>query len=426
LIDAVISSSTEPACSQQHSRRVQWLCRGGMICIAIVAHLLPIYLVTFSATFGGTGGLSDKQHGLIGSVFFAGLIAAMLVTGPAADRLGAKAFVLLGHAMVAGGLLLLAAAPTYLALLLAVGFMGLGAGILDMILSPIVAALLPEQRTSAMNWLHAFYSMGAVATTLVGAMLTPALGRLVTAGEEMIPGAAGLAERWPTVGWRVVCLLLTAVPVALLVGFARVRIPALVAEDTARTPVRSLLGSRTFLVLLAAMLLAGASEAGMVQWLPTYAERGLGYPAWAAGLGLTAFSVAMAIGRIASGAIGRRISPVRLLMASGSAAAVLYLVAASSPSATVALLACAIMGLAASCFWPTMLAVTADRFPAGGATMYAILAAFGNAGGTVSLAIGAVADRSSLHVAIGAAAICPLLLVLLLARLHNQPSRNCR
>lgn len=393
-----------------------------MICIAIVAHLLPIYLVTFSATFGGAGGLSDKQLGLVGSVFFAGLIAAMLVTGPAADRLGAKAFVLLGHGMVAGGLLMLAAAPTYLALLLAVGFLGLGAGILDMILSPIVAALVPGQRTSAMNWLHAYYSMGAVATTLAGAMLTPALGRLVAASAGLVPGAAGLAERWPTTGWRVVCLLMTAVPILLMVGFARIRIPSLVAEDTARTPVRSLLTSRTFLVLLAAMLLAGAGEAGMAQWLPTYAERGLGYPAWAAGLGLTAFSVAMAIGRIASGAIGRHFSPVRLLMVGGSVATVLYLVAAFSPSSAVALLACTTMGLAASCFWPTMLAVTADRFPAGGATMYAILAAFGNAGGTVSLAIGAVADRSDLHVAIGAAAVCPLLLVLLLAHLPDRPA----
>ena len=117
-----------------------------------------------------------------------------------------------------------------------------------------------------------------------------------------------MAERWPTIGWRIVCLLMTAVPILLLAGFARIRIPALVAGDTARTPVRALLGSGTFRVLLAAMLLAGASEAGMAQWLPTYAERGLGYPAWAAGLSLTAFSVAMAIGRIASGAISRHLS----------------------------------------------------------------------------------------------------------------------
>ena len=192
----VISSRTEPACRRQDSQRAQWLCRGGMICIAIVAHLLPIYLVAFSTTFGGVGGLSDKQLGLIGSVFFAGLIVAMLVTGPAADRLGAKAFVLLGHALVAGGLLMLAAAPTYRVLLLAVAVMGLGAGILDMILSPIVAALLPEQRTSAMNWLHAFYSMGAVATTLVGAMLTPAMGRLVAAGE----GSSQAWRAWLSAG----------------------------------------------------------------------------------------------------------------------------------------------------------------------------------------------------------------------------------
>lgn len=397
----------------QNQQRTQWLCRGGMACAALVAHVIPMYLVAFSVTFGGAEGLSDKHLGLIGSVFFAGLIVAMLVTGPAADRFGAKAFVLLGHAMVAGGLLVLSMAPTYQALLLAVGFMGLGAGILDMILSPIVAALLPEQRTSAMNWLHAFYSMGAVATTLIAAVLTPALGRLVAAS-SFILSLADLAKQWPTMGWRVVCLLMTVVPVLLFAGFLKSRIPPLVSERAHRSPVGSLLASRTFLILLAAMALAGASEAGMAQWLPAYAERGLGYSAWVAGLSLTAFSVAMAIGRIVAGTISQRFLPIRLLMVSSFAAATLYVVAAVSPSSTVALLACTAMGFAASCFWPTMLAVTADRFPAGGATMYAILAAFGNAGGIISLAIGAIADAYSLRVSIAAVAICPLLLMLLL------------
>ena len=41
-------------------------------------------------------------------------------------------------------------------LLAAAALMGCGAGILDMVLSPIVSALEPERRTWAMNWLHSF------------------------------------------------------------------------------------------------------------------------------------------------------------------------------------------------------------------------------------------------------------------------------
>ena len=91
LVDMVISSRTEPACRRQDSQRSTVAVPRRDDLHRYRPHtLLPIYLVAFSTTFGGVGGLSDKQLGLIGSVFFAGLIVAMLVTGPAADRLGAK------------------------------------------------------------------------------------------------------------------------------------------------------------------------------------------------------------------------------------------------------------------------------------------------------------------------------------------------
>jgi hypothetical protein len=43
--------------------------------------------------------------------------------------------------------------------------------------------------------------------------------------------------------------------------------------------------------------------------------------------------------------------------------------------------ACILVGLTGSCLWPTTLAVAADRYPHGGATMFALLGALGNFGG---------------------------------------------
>ena len=57
-------------------------------------------------------------------------------------------------------------APDYGTLGLAVFWLGFGAGILDMILSPVVAVLNPNRRSAAMNWLHSFYCVGAVVTIL--------------------------------------------------------------------------------------------------------------------------------------------------------------------------------------------------------------------------------------------------------------------
>ena len=384
------------------------LCYGGMIAIAIGINLPPIYLTTFSQTFGGTGGLSTEQLGWIGTLLFAGLVAGLLVAGPLADRWGARAFVLIGTSLIAGGLGIVASSPSYAMLLFAATFLGVGAGVMDMILSPIVAALRPDHRTSAMNWLHSFYSIGAVLTTLIGAV------------------AIRLAPHWPIFGWRNVFLAGIIVPIVVFLGFTRAMVPPLVAQDKQRTSAWVLLSKLSFWAAMLAMMLAGASELGMAQWLPAYAEEGLKYPKSTAALALTGFSLAMAAGRMAGGLISRHIRPLRLLVASCAVTAVLYLVGAWCPLPSVALAACVMLGLAVSSLWPTTLGVTADRFPHGGATMFALLAAFGNTGGIINLAIGSIGQHRGLHTAMACVAICPaaMLIILVWLGLHTRDERR--
>ncbi len=372
------------------------LCYLGMVAIAIGVNLPPIYLTTFSNTFGGPAGLTSEQLGWIGTLLFAGLVAGLLIAGPLADRLGARVFVLLASGLIAAGLGIVAAAPSYAFLLFAATFLGVGAGVMDMILSPIVVALGPEHRTSAMNWLHSFYSIGAVLTTLGGSI------------------AIRLAATRPIFGWRGVFLAGIVVPLVVLIGFTRAYVPPLVARDKQRTSARVLLGHLSFWAAMLAMLLAGATELGMAQWLPAFAEEGLQYPKSTAALALTGFSLTMAIGRLTGGLISRHVRPLRLLIASCAAAAGLYLLGAYCPVRPVALAACVMTGLAVSALWPTTLGVTADRFPLGGATMFALLAAFGNMGGTINLAIGSIAQHKGLHAAIACVAICPVAMIVIL------------
>ena len=114
--------------------------------------------------------MTQEQLGRLGAVAFIGLVVGILITGPLADRFGAKAFALLGNALLAIGLGVTGWSPTYGVLLAATFGLGLGAGILDMVLSPVVAAINPERRAAAMNWLHSFYCVGAVVTVVVGTL----------------------------------------------------------------------------------------------------------------------------------------------------------------------------------------------------------------------------------------------------------------
>lgn len=371
-----------------HARRLTWLCYGAMMCLAVGLNLLPVFLTALSAFYGGVEGLSGEELGRLGALAFAGLVVGIVVTGPLADRYGAKPFAQLGNALTVVALVAAALAPTYATLGVALFVLGLGAGLLDMVLSPVVAALNPARRAAAMNWLHSFYCVGAAVTILAGTLAL----------------RAGL-------GWRGACLVLAPLPLVLIVMFAPLRFPAMSTEG-ARTPLRSLLGDRWFWGALVAIFLGGATEIGMAQWLPAYAETRLGYAPWVGGAALLAFSVAMALGRMVVGALGGRGEPHRIMAWGCGASVLLFLVGSFSPLTPLALAACVAAGFTGSCLWPTMLAVAADRHPEGGATMFGALAALGNAGGIVMpWLVGAVADASNLSWGLATSALAPALML---------------
>ena len=369
------------------------LCYGGMMVLALAMNLTPVYLTTFGETFGGASRLSEEQLGRIPAVMYISLVSGILVSGPLADRWGAKRFAMLGLLLACAGLVFLGMARNYAMLLTAGAILGFGAGILDMVLSPIVSILEPERRASALNWLHSFYCTGAVCTTLIGS-----------------------AALYLHIPWRAVAISVAAFPAALLLGFAPLRVPPLVHENAEREPLRVLLAQPYFLAALAAILLAGAGEIGMAQWLPAYAELGLGYSKATGGLALTGFSMGMVAGRILAAIAGRKFRPVPLMITCCSGSVVLYLTGCFFPYAPVALLACAGVGFTGSCLWPTTLGVTADRFPDGGASMFALLAASGNAGCTIiPWIIGIVAGATNLHYGLATAALCPAIMILVLS-----------
>lgn len=364
------------------------LCYGAMMSLAIGLNLLPVFLTTLSRTYGGEAGLSAEQLGRLGGVAFGGVVLGILITGPMADRWGTKMFAQGGNALIALSLVAMAFAPDYTFLTIAVFFLGLGAGVLDMVLSPIVAALNPRNRASALNWLHSFYCVGAAVTVIAG---SAALG-------------AGL-------GWKGACLSLLVLPAGLIAAFTPMAFPP-VAHESAKLPVTGLLRERWFQLAVLGLFLGGATELGMAQWLPAYAETSLGFSTVISGASLALFSIAMALGRMAAGVIGTRMSPFHLMAWSCGTTIVFFLAGSFLPHAGAALTACILAGFTGSCLWPTMLGVAADRYPRGGATMFGFLAAVGNAGGIfMPWAVGWIADRSWLAWGLAISALAPLVML---------------
>jgi MFS family permease len=371
------------------------LCWAAMMSLAIGLNLLPLCLISLSRSFGGAHGLDKEQLGRLGAIAFVGVVSGVLVCGPLADRLGAKLFALGGCVLIAIGLILVACAPAYGYLGAGCLVLGLGSGMLDMVLSPVVAALVPERRSAAMNLLHSFYCIGAAVTLLIGALALHA-----------------------GIGWRGIFLLLLPLPVVTAVSFMPLSFPKLVTSR-GRTPFRALVNRRYFQIALVVIFLGGATELGLAQWLPAYAETTLHYAPWVGGAALLGFSVAMAVGRIVAGIIGNRCDPYAILIVSAASSVALMLLGAFIPSASVALGACILAGFTGSCLWPTVLAVVADRYPDGGAIMFAALGALGNAGGIVMpWMVGMLGDHYGLRIGLGTCALAPLVMLALVVRLR--------
>lgn len=371
-----------------------------MMSLAIGVNLTPIFLVSIQHSFPGlTGaGLTQEELGRLGSATFGGIVLGILVTGPLADRFGAKIFSLLGNALLCCGLLVTAWSPTYSILLCSNFLLGLGAGILDMVLSPIVSALNPDNRASSMNWLHSFYCVGATLTVV-----------------------AGTVALQSGISWRLASLLLLALPVVLIFALGAVKFPAMVAEGGERLPLKSLFRNWWFVGALCAIFLGGATELGMTQWLPAYAEISLKYPQWVGGAALFFFSVAMAIGRMGIGALSTKVDSFTIMAWGSGLSIILFLLGSFIPVGPLALVACVLVGLTGSCLWPTMLAVTADRYPNGGATMFGALAAFGNTGGIfMPWVVGAIADHSNLHWGLAVSALAPFFMLPIVIALGSR------
>ena len=370
------------------SSRAIWLCNGGMLCIAFVGSLIPVYLTTFGETFGG---LSKHELGQIPATMFIGAFVGILLSGPLADRLGAKRFAVGGMGLCVAGLLCISQAPTYSVLLIASGILGLGAGVLDMILSPIVSALSTENRVAAMNRLHAFYCLGVVGIVLVTSLCI----------HFNIP-------------WRWVIALLALMPLTLGIGFLTTPLPPLVHPDHERYGLRRLLRRPRFYAAMAMILCVGAIEEGMGQWLPAYIESVLGYSKTTGGMALAGFALLMGVGRLTSPMVIQRFGVYATMLCSAMGCTLFYIIASQASTPMIAFSACILVGLMASILWPTTLGMTADRIPQGGATMFSFMAGVGNVGCIIApWGEGIIADTYGLRTAIGLGALSPFLLILI-------------
>lgn len=332
-------------------------CYLGYVCQAVCINLLPMLFVMFVENYG----ISYEQLGRLALISFLTQLAGDFFTMRYIGRIGYRKIVVLAHVLAFVGLLMLSSltllkSHVYLALTIVVSIYSLGAGIVEVSLSPIIEYMPEKNKAAQMSVLHSAYSWGQVAVVALTVVLWNVLH---------LP-------------WYILPLIWALIPLFNIFGFLAAPLPEIPLGEK-KEGAENLIKKPRFILIMLLIAFGAAAELTMSQWVSLFAESGLGISKTAGDLlGLCMFGVFMGIGRLGFGFLKLPLRRTMLIFAIVCTAC--YLVAALSQNSVVALIACAVCGLSVSLMWPGAYSLAARDFPKGGTAMFATLAIAGDCG----------------------------------------------
>jgi len=384
-------------------RKTLLACYLGFITQAISANFAPLLFLTFKNTYG----IPLEKIALIPLVFFATQILVDFAATKFADRIGYRICVVTSQAVSAAGLALLAILPgllpdPFVGILIAVVLYATGAGLIEVLVSPIVEACPFENKDGMMSLLHSFYCWGCVGVVL---------------GSTLFFTVFGLEN------WKILALIWAIVPFYNTFNFIRCPIERLV-EDGEGMGMGQLLRMPLFWLMAFLMMCAGASETSMFQWASAFTESALGVTKAVGDLaGPCLFAVLMGIARVYYGKMSEKMDLTKTMLYSGMLCLFCYLLASLSSAPVFGLIGCALCGLSVGIMWPGTLSISAQKCPKGGTAMFALLALAGDLGASVGpSSVGKIANwaNGGLKSGLLFSAVFPALLIVGLVFLKKK------
>ncbi len=344
-------------------KRLKYACYSSNMTMSVVSSLSPVLFLTFRTIYE----ISYSLLGLLVLVNFVTQLGIDLVFSFFSHRFNIPKTVKSIPVIAIIGLLVYALWPfvfpdhVYVGLVIGTIIFSAAAGLGEVLISPVIAALPADDPDREMSKLHSVYAWGVVGVIIVSTLF------LLTAGN---------------MNWQWLALLLTLIPTVSALLYIGADIPAMETPEKA-TGALHLLQNKSLWLCVLAIFLGGAAECTMAQWSSSYLEMALGIPkVWGDLFGVALFSVMLGLGRTLYAKVGKNIGKVLTFGAIG--ATLCYFTAAVVNVPVIGLLACAFTGFCTSMLWPGNLVVASGRFPAGGVFIYALMAAGGDLGASVA------------------------------------------
>jgi len=362
--------------SQKSFKRTKFACYAAYFTMSSVFSLPPLLFMTFHEHYG----ISYTLLGTLVLTNFCTQLTVDLIFTLFSKHFNVHKVIKTMPLITSLGLLIYALSPILFPRMIFAGlFIGtvifsVSAGLSEVLLSPLIAAIPSKDPQKDMSLLHSLYAFGVFSVVAISTLF------FVFFDNIYWPYLTGFFALLPIIA----AVLFMISPMPNMSGDA----PREGIEGTRRRGIGLAL-------CVGCIFFGSCAENVMSNWISSYMENALHIDkALGDILGMAMFAILLGIARISYAKFGKRIMPVLFIGMIGSA--VCYLIVGVSTSAVLALIACVLTGLFTAMLWPGSLILMEEKLPHLGVAAYALMAAGGDLGASVAPQLmGIVVDKVS-------------------------------
>lgn len=405
-------------------KRTKYACYYSYLSMSSVFCLPPLLFMTFLDMYG----ISYTLLGTLVLVNFCTQLTVDLIFSFFPRIFNIRKTVIAMPLITSAGMLIYSIVPSvfpeyaYAGFVIGTVVFSVSAGLSEVLLSPVVAAIPSEHPDKDMSLLHSLYAWGVVSVVVLSTIFLSIFG---------------------TENWMYLTLFFAIIPILASYMFATSSIPPMnVTQSIASKGDKK--RNKTLLLCVMCIFLGSAAENTMSNWVSSYMESALQIPKSIGDIfGMALFAVLLGLGRTLYAKYGKNITNTLILGMAGSV--VCYLTAGLSGNVIFSFIACVLTGCCTSMLWPGTLILMEEKIPNPGVVAYALMAAGGDFGASVAPQLmGIVVDtvsESNLAMQLGetlaltpeqlgmkagmlVAAVFPLIGVVLLLYIKNRKDGN--
>ena len=353
-------------------KRTRNACYFTNVIMASIFALPPLLFVTFRETYG-------ISYTLLGTLvlinFFTQLFIDLIFTF-FTKYFNIKITLRVMPLLTSIGMFIYALVPTlfpdyaYVGLVIGTVIFSVSAGLSEVLISPVVAAIPSDNPDRDMSRLHSLYAYGVVLVVIVSTVFLRVFG---------------------TENWMYLTFFWAFMPLISFVLYCISPMPVVNMNNETKDGKKK--KHKGMFLCVMCIFLGSAAENSMTNWISSYMENALNIPKIVGDVaGMALFGVLLGLGRTLYAKYGKNI--LNVLLVSMAGAAVCYLTAGVSSNVILSMLACILTGLCTAMLWPGTLILMEEKFHNPGVAAYALMAAGGDFGASVApQLLGVIVDK---------------------------------